>query len=59
MSQNDYWQTCKFSGVPMANMRTLDAYMAEKPFAKSFSDAIIQKFATGSDPIRFPKYQMG
>ena len=28
--------------------------MAEKPFSKSFSDAIIQKFATGSDPIRFP-----
>lgn len=53
MSENDYWQTANLA-VANGKYASLEAYMAEKPFSKSFSDAIIQKFATGSDPIRFP-----
>ena len=53
MSENDYWQTANLA-VANGKYSSLEAYMAEKPFSKSFSDAIIQKFATGSDPIRFP-----
>lgn len=53
MSENDYWQTANLA-VANGKYASLKAYMAEKPFSKSFSDAIIQKFATGSDPIRFP-----
>lgn len=49
MSENDYWQTANLA-VANGKYASLEAYMAEKPF----SDAIIQKFATGSDPIRFP-----
>lgn len=53
MSENDYWQTANLA-VANGKYASLEAYMAVKPFSKSFSDAIIQKFATGSDPIRFP-----
>ena len=53
MSENDYWQTANLA-VANGKYSSLEAYMAEKPFSKSFSDAIIQKFATGTDPIRFP-----
>ena len=53
MSENDYWQTANLA-VANGKYSSLEAYMAKKPFSKSFSDAIIQKFATGSDPIRFP-----
>lgn len=53
MSENDYWQTANLA-VANGKYASLEAYMAEKPYSKSFSDAIIQKFATGSDPIRFP-----
>ena len=53
MSENDYWQTANLA-VANGKYASLEAYMAEKPFSKSFSDAIIQKFATGTDPIRFP-----
>ena len=53
MSENDYWQTANLA-VANGKYASLEAYMAKKPFSKSFSDAIIQKFATGSDPIRFP-----
>ena len=53
MSENDYWQTANLE-VANGKYSSLEAYMAKKPFSKSFSDAIIQKFATGSDPIRFP-----
>ena len=53
MSEIDYWQTANLA-VANGKYASLEAYMAEKPFSKSFSDAIIQKFATGSDPIRFP-----
>ena len=53
MAENDYWQTANLA-VANGKYASLEAYMAEKPFSKSFSDAIIQKFATGSDPIRFP-----
>ena len=53
MSENDYWQTANLA-VANGKYSSLEAYMAEKPFSKSFSDAIIQKFTTGSDPIRFP-----
>lgn len=53
MSENDYWQTANLA-VANGKYSSLEAYMAEKPFSKSFFDAIIQKFATGSDPIRFP-----
>ncbi len=53
MSYNDYLQT-GVEGVATGTYASMDAYQSEIPFAKSFSDAIIQKFADGSDPIRFP-----
>ena len=53
MSLNDYWMRANKS-VAIGKYPDLDAYTAEHTFSNSFSDGIIQKFATGSDPIRFP-----
>ena len=53
MSYNDYLQR---ANVAVANGKygNINDYMAENAFAPSFSQAIIQKFKDGSDPIRFP-----
>lgn len=53
MSYNDYLQN---ANVAVANGKYADvsAYMAENAFNPSFSNAIIEKFKTNSDPIRFP-----
>lgn len=53
MSYNDYLQS---ANVAVANGKyaSVDAYIKGNAFAKSFSDDIIDKFATGADPIRFP-----
>lgn len=53
MSYNDYLQRANVA-VANGTYGSVDAYMAEYAFAPSFSDAIIQKFKDGSDPIRFP-----
>lgn len=53
MSLNDYWMRANKS-VAIGKYPDLDAYTAEHTFSNSFSEGIIQKFATGSDPIRFP-----
>ena len=53
MSYNDYLQRANVA-VANGTYGSVDAYMAENAFAPSFSDAIIQKFKDGSDPIRFP-----
>lgn len=53
MSYNDYLQRANVA-VTNGTFGSVDAYMAENAFAPSFSDAIIQKFKDGSDPIRFP-----
>ena len=53
MSYNDYLQNANVA-VANGKFASIDAYMAENEFAPSFSKAIIQKFADGSDPIRFP-----
>ena len=53
MSYNDYLQRANVA-VANGTFGSVDAYMAENAFAPSFSDAIIQKFKDGSDPIRFP-----
>lgn len=53
MSYNDYLQRVNVA-VANGTYGSVDAYMAENAFAPSFSDAIIQKFKDGSDPIRFP-----
>lgn len=53
MSLNDYWMRANKS-VAIGKYPSLDAYTAEHTFSNSFSEGIIQKFATGSDPIRFP-----
>ena len=53
MSLNDYEMRASKS-VAIGKYPSLDAYASEHPFSNSFSDGIIQKFATGSDPIRFP-----
>ena len=53
MSYNDYLQRANVA-VANGTYGSLGAYMAENEFAPSFSQAIIQKFKDGSDPIRFP-----
>ena len=53
MSLNDYEMRANKS-VAIGKYPSLDAYASEHPFSNSFSEGIIQKFATGSDPIRFP-----
>ena len=53
MSYNDYLQRANVA-VANGTFGSVDAYMAENAFVPSFSDAIIQKFKDGSDPIRFP-----
>lgn len=53
MSLNDYWMRANKS-VAIGKYPDLDAYTAEHTFSNSFSEGIIHKFATGSDPIRFP-----
>ena len=53
MSYNDYLQRANVA-VANGTFGSVDAYMAENAFAPSFSQAIIQKFKDGSDPIRFP-----
>ena len=53
MSLNDYWMRAN-KGVANGKYSSLDAYASENAFSNSFSEGIIQKFATGSDPIRFP-----
>ena len=52
MSYNDYLQRANVA-VANGTFGSVDAYMAENAFAPSFSDAIIQKFKDGSDPIFF------
>ena len=53
MSLNDYWMRANKS-VATGKYPSLEAYTSENAFSNSFSEGIIQKFATGSDPIRFP-----
>ena len=53
MSLNDYEMRANKS-VAIGKYPSLDAYASEHPFSNSFTEGIIQKFATGSDPIRFP-----
>ena len=53
MSENDYKQTA-LTAVANGKFASVEAYQAEHPFTPSFSKDIIQKFADGSDPIRFP-----
>ena len=53
MSYNDHLQNANVA-VANGKFASIDAYMAENPFTPSFSQAIIQKFQDGSDPIRFP-----
>lgn len=55
MSYNDYLQNANVA-VANGQYASLDAYMADSQnaFNPSFSQAIVQKFKDGSDPIRFP-----
>lgn len=52
MGYNDWLQKANVD-VAAGKFANVDAYAEANPFAPSFSQGIIQKFADGSDPIRF------
>ena len=56
MELND-WNQAAAVAIASGKYADVAAYSAANPYSPSFSSDIIEKFQTGSDPIRFPNTQ--